>query len=437
MRVGSFLVGLLLVGHGWAQLPSYEIKVLQARASIFNGAFNLPAGAAFNSVNAVVNDAGQIIFQVGVLPGTDAKGLWFGAEGLGDIVYQTPSGATIFGYDLNSAGMAVFEQGFSPQDGLYLYDSKTDTTSFATSQPLGADGWTSPGINATGALGFRARFTNGRALASFDGGVLIHAVEAGLDPGSTISFLFTPSFNANREIAAKIRLGTAGQVGEERPDQIGFFTSGGAFNLIVEDSDSDGGSPYAGFDNSVALTDGRWVAFIARLVAGGRGVFISDGNETLTIAVEGKGDISEIEFFGPAANEGGLVAFRAKDGAGLGAIWVGDGTNLTRVIAEHDLVSTDLGMGRIDRADENVVFGGGVCINEAGQVAFTANLTAPDNNQDEWGSGVFLAGEPACVATFAQYLEAWAGPPVEPCTSDQNGNGTIDVAELIAVLALT
>jgi len=428
------VLGWLPAGLVFAQLPSYDTLVLQARASIFNGAFNLPVGSSFNSVDAVVNDAGEVIFQVGVLPGTDAKGLWFGKAGIGEVVYQTPSKATLFGYDLNNAGIAVFEQGFSSQDGLYLYASGTEMTTFATNQPLGADSWTAPCINEAGELGYRARFTNGRVYASFDGTALIHAVEVGLDPGSTISFLFTPSFNGNRQIAGKVRLGGAGQLGEERPDQIRIFESNGSFKVIAEDADSDAGSPYAGFDNSVSLTDGEWVAFIATLTTGGRGVFLSDGDETRTIALESQGEVGFVEFFAPSANEHLLVAFRARDQAGQDTIFVGDGTDLVRVVSEHDLVPTDLGTGRVDRADDNVVFGGGVCLNEAGQVAFTADLTAPDNNQDEWGSGVFLAGEAACLTSFAQFRAAWAGPPLEPCLGDGNGNGIIDIVELISAL---
>jgi len=109
------------------------------------------------------------------------------------------------------------------------------------------------------------------------------------------------------------------------------------------------------------------------------------------IASEEDAEVSEIEFFHAVANDAGLVAFRGKDGAGLQAIFAGDGTDLVRVIGEHDLVTTDLGSGRIDQHDSSVVFGGALSINEGGDIAFSAGLTPFDDNQVEWGSGVFIA----------------------------------------------
>jgi len=73
------------------------------------------------------------------------------------------------------------------------------------------------------------------------------------------------------------------------------------------------------------------------------------------------------------------------------AIFAGDGTDLVRVIGEHDLVTTDLGTGRIDQHDGSVVFGGALSINARGDIAFSAGLTPENDNQVEWGSGIFIA----------------------------------------------
>ncbi|MEZ5331424.1 MAG: nucleotide excision repair endonuclease [Thermoanaerobaculia bacterium] len=61
------------------------------------------------------------------------------------------------------------------------------------------------------------------------------------------------------------------------------------------------------------------------------------------------------------------------------------------MIREHDLVETDLGTARIDQHDDSPVFGGGPWINAEGTIAFAAALTPPDDNQTEWGSGIFTA----------------------------------------------
>lgn len=93
----------------------------------------------------------------------------------------------------------------------------------------------------------------------------------------------------------------------------------------------------------------------------------------------------------PSANDRGRLAFRAFDGAGLCAIFVGEGSELARVVTEHNLVPTDLGPARVDQHDSSPVFGGSPDLNAAGDVAFMATLTPPGNSQGEWGSGLFTA----------------------------------------------
>ena len=67
-------------------------------------------------------------------------------------------------------------------------------------------------------------------------------------------------------------------------------------------------------------------------------------------------------------------------------------------VTEHDVVPTDLGEGRIDQHDDSVVFGGAPDINSSGDVAFHATLTPADNNQIEWGTGMFIAYADDAVA---------------------------------------
>ena len=73
------------------------------------------------------------------------------------------------------------------------------------------------------------------------------------------------------------------------------------------------------------------------------------------------------------------------------------------MIGEHDLVPTDLGTARIDQNDSSVVFGGNVAINDHGDIAFNAALTPEDNDQIEWGSGMFIA-----------YADSGLAPPPVP-----------------------
>ena len=254
---------------------------------------------------------------------------------------------------------------------------------------MGASGWGSAQVDDDGTVGYRAGFIGGNAYAIFDGSTEILAAEAGIDPGSPYSFLFTPSMNQSGHIAAKVRLGLSGEIGENRPDEIRIFMPGGTSKLVVADEDS-GPSIFRSFDNSVDLTDGGKVAFTTTLTSGARAVCLYDEPDIIFIGRESDPMISEIEFFVPAANDHGLVAFRAFDTAGFRAVWVGDGATLTMVAREHDEVVTDLGPGRIDQHDNSPVFGGGVAIDSSGRVSFAAGLTPADNDQVEWGSGAFI-----------------------------------------------
>jgi uncharacterized protein (TIGR03382 family) len=99
-----------------------------------------------------------------------------------------------------------------------------------------------------------------------------------------------------------------------------------------------------------------------------------------------------VESFPPDLNDRGLTVFRAIDGSGLRAVWVSDGESMKRVVTEHDLVPSDLGEARVDQETaSSPVFGGSTLLNARGDVTFSAGLTPPDDDQEEWGTGVFVA----------------------------------------------
>lgn len=392
------MVLFILAGTGArATVPDYNVFALQARSN-FSGAFNLPNSAFFSNLTASIDNQRRVAFKLSVLPApnNDSQGLWFGGGGSGQIEHIGSSGAFFSDMRHNENGLVVFQQSFSAENGLWIYNSNTDTAVRETTMPLGATSWESPVINDQDQIGYRVDFGfNGQTFYSYDPSgpsTALHAAEVGVLPGSPYSFLFTPSFNNARQVAGKVRLGGPGQVGDDRPDEIRLFNSDGTSSLIAEDVDSDPLSPYDRFDNSVAPTDDGRVAFVATLVGGGRGVYLSDGTTTVEIVNENTSIVvDDIESFSPAVNNNGLVAFRAFDRLGLRAIWVGDGTTLTRVVREHDILETDLGDARVDQHDSSPVFGGSVTMNACGDLVFNAGLTPPDNNQIEWGSGVFVA----------------------------------------------
>ncbi len=384
--IGSALLGLTASA---AELPSYDGSIeLQMRSNIVDG-FNLPANSSFNSKSPAIADSGRVAVSLGIVGGdVDTVGLWLGGSGMGSVVWTDSSGAFISDCSLNNSGLAVFPLGFASPDGLYFYDDAGGTSGLLTNKPIGSSAWTGAEVNASGRTGFRASFSGQHAWVSFDGEASppYHALVVGLEPTSPYWYLYTPSFNDQRMIAGKASLAA-----DHNADQIIICDSLGGCTVLVEDADADPGSPFSSFQNSVSLTNTGLVAFNAGLVGGGSGVFLTDGSTVTTIATTAMPEISAIDYFAPRANEHGQVVFRAVDGAGLMAIFVGDGQGLVKVVTEHDLVPTDLGEARIDQHDSSVVFGGAPDINNAGDVAFHGTLTPADNNQIEWGTGLFIA----------------------------------------------
>jgi hypothetical protein len=427
----SLLAALSITAAAGAELPigfTYQIQVRNNFASNPGGSFNIPGSWFFdsNSTPALSNN-NKVAQKIGVTDG-DYHALWVGGDGVGGVVHSGPTGSFFSAPSINNAGDVVFEQQFTAANGIYRYRQSTGLTSILTTRPLGATGWSSVQINELGQVGYRANFSGAQAYVSFAGELNppFHATDASLDPMSPYSFIFTPSFNNNRQIAAFVRRGLAGQNGSSQPDEIRIFSADGSSTLIAQDRNANPASNFASFDNSVSLNNQGWVAFQANLFSpsGVRGVFASNGATTVTIALTNGGTISNLEFFAPSLNNNGLIAFRAFDTAGKRAVWMGDintpGT-VVRVASEEQIIPTDLGDGRIDQNDSSPVFGGGVRINDSGNVAFNAALTPPGNNQIEWGTGIFVAR--------AQF----APPPV--CNGDADGSNTVDFSDVTSVLA--
>lgn len=451
-----------------AAVPTYSGFQLVARtnfASNPGGSFNVPGSWFFSGEDIKVNDNRQVAFRLSVTSGT-FQSVWFGQvtgagpTGTGTVVYSSnPSDdAFLSRVSLNNFGRVVWEQNFTGGvPGLYFYNHPTATSGLLTTRPFGTGSWSSPTVNDNAEVGFRSNFgTNRQAFTSWSPAspntTIDHAVEAGLDPGSPYAFLFTPSFNNARQIAGFVRRGTAGQTGSSQPDEIRVFNTDGSSTLIAQDRDANPASPFASFDNSVALSNNGKVAFMATLVAGGRGVFLFDGTSIITIATTTAPgtQISNLEFFAPAVNDSGLVAFRAFDTAGKRVIWVGDGTTLKRIVTAQDILPSDLGNARVDQnVVSSPVFGGGPSLNSCGDVAFNAGLTPPDNNQIEWGTGVYVAltapppcpgdinGDNAVNTADLTVLLGNFGTSVPPGTlGDLNGDGTVNTLDLTALLGV-
>ncbi|GAB4185589.1 MAG: hypothetical protein Tsb002_09480 [Wenzhouxiangellaceae bacterium] len=393
MTRGFFCLLLLwLAAQVQAQVSE---AVLVVRSGPDSG-FRLPANTGFAESTVALNDQSQLAIRISSLPPQSQRGIWLGNTTQGEVV-ATGNGDWLFSdVGLNNIGRVVWVQSFSANDGIYQYDPVSDLSFFLTTDPFGSSGWGSVQINQNNQLGYRASFANGRVWTSWAmvGGTQFHAIETGLDPQEPYAFLFTPAFNNQRQIAGKARLGG---LEEFRPDQILITEAGQQVSIVAEDTDSDAASPFAGFDNSVAVNDDGAVAFVANIAgATSRGVFRVNADAVVELGRENTGPLGDIEFFAVAMNNSGKVVFRAFDDQGRRAIWLGQGPGTPqRLIGEDDLVMTDIGPARIQSPTGGPVFSGGVAINNLDEVAFTAVLTEPDNSSALVGLGSFILPPPA------------------------------------------
>lgn len=413
----------------YSSIPSRYTYQLQARCDSGallrradrTQAYNLPDWYSFGNISPSINNNGNVAFKV---LGAWHQAIWYGTESTGRLVYVGPKGALLGKVSLNNHECLVWEQlrsaggssansmnvatadalrlanataslTLSRQNGIWLYDAVTNTSSLLTTSPLGSCGWASATLNDQGDVGFRAKFPDGYAFASYSftpaGATAILAQVANLDSSSIYSFLFMPSFNNKGQIAAKVRLGNPGDIGSERPDQIRSFDTDGDSKLIVANQNYDADSPYQSFDNSIGFNDNGQIAFTAALSSGQRGVFRFDGRKTELIAIEGDGQISQIERFPPRLNNNGLIVFRAFDAEGLRTIWAGDGVTLHKVVSEGDVLPTDLGALRLARPDNGPVFSGLPDLNDRGDIVFAASLSDPEDVKIGFGAGLFVA----------------------------------------------
>lgn len=427
-----------------ADVPEY-IPQIQARVSGFDG-FNLPIGSSFSSGTPAIDDQGTVAFRLIGVGFTSIGGMWVGANGSGGVAYQAANDSPVITDPGVAAGVVVFDQyTLAGSQGLRRHTVLTGQTAVAIQPggPIGITFFGSAQVLNDGRIGFRATIgSSGYAHVLHSSGVSTVIVGTPVaQPGSPFSFLFTPSFNQAGHVASKVQRAAGG-------NEIRIFRGDGTSTLIASDSGALPGSPYAGFDNSVALNNAGAVAFIASLGSGVRGVFLSTGTSATEIARTQAGQLNEIEFFAPAASDTGLVAFRGRDGSGKRSIFVGNGTELVRVVGDGSPMPSDLGDAQIGRPDTSPVFGGSPRMNSRGDIVFGCSITPLGNTSGSWGSAVYVLraqeSRPADIngdghvdgTDLTAVLAAWGTCPTgAACPADLDGSGTVNGLDLTALLA--
>jgi hypothetical protein len=405
---GGIVAALILSAGARAALPDYTAFELQARSNLLvnDNGYNLPPGSSFNSISADINAGAQVAFRVQVVPDAadpsqSRSGVWLGAHGTGALVFTGPIDAMV---DNDACLDDAGDVAFTLSDGgigntLYLYDHVAGSAGAIGTLPVIPDSYGNPCVNAAGDIGFQTSFSIGRAYAArIAGTTSIYAGDAGTVPGSPYTYLYTPAFNDAGIIAAKV----ATSADQFTQVEIRRFAADGSSQRVLANQATDAKSSYTKFDNSLALDGSGTIAVVATRASDNRRVVLrSDGITTTEIAaVDPAGTIRAIDFFAPAINDSGWVAFRASDANGQ-AIYVGDGGALVRVVGNGDIVETDLGTAQLGQDNpDDPVFAGRPAINAGGDIAFVAGLYPQGDNQTEWGSGVFVAYAGAADAIF-------------------------------------
>ncbi len=394
-----------------AQTPTYSTH--QIMASTGDILFNLPAGASISSVTPSINASGKVAFKF-LAP--NSTNIWFGGLATGQTIQTVDTSVDFYllsDPDCNDDERVVWAQDGPGAPAVWSAVADGSAAMYATG-PLGTAIYGSPSVNAVGQVGYRASFSTGRAWVTNDpagDGVRVLAAEQSIQPGSNISYLYTPTMNDLREVAGKMSRSVFAQ--EEiwilgRDPQL----------LIAQSNELDSDSPFDKFDNAVGFNNAGQVAFITTLVGGVRAIYLSsDYGQYTEIAREGVSDVSDIEFFHPVVNDDGLVAFRAFDGAGRRAVFVGDGASLTKAAVEGAAIrgpnDEQLFIGRF--IDTSPAFGGSPDINAHGDVVFNAQL---HDTVDLRGAAIIVA--------FADDTD---------CAVDLTGEGDVNTNDFFQFLA--
>lgn len=422
-----------------AQLPEYSHIELQARSNLIvnDSGWNVPPGTSFSSITPAINDSRQVAFTAGVVPEIENPentnvGIWLGGQGAGEFVslHEEPIDSISNKPGINSQGKLAYNtsQGFGSYT-LWKYDPDTESSDPVNLLPSSPDSFGNINIDDAGNISFRAKFGIGNGIALFDDeGLHIYATDSDSDANSNspYAYIYSPDANNARQIAVKV------STVDYNHNEIRLFHGPDDSELLVADKATDPDSPFAGFDNGLALNDNGEIAVIVTLDNENiRAIYrfspTDSGIEATEIArVEPDGIIQELDFFAPAINNDGLVAFRARDENGQ-AIYLGNGTELKRVVGQSDNVDTDLGEGQIGQHDSSPIFSGAPSINSAGDVVFAGGLHPAGDNQVEWGTGVmviYAEQEEIEAGIFHDRFEETPEPQVHEYAYDDGAGNT-------------
>ena len=400
---------VVCAGSAMAQVPTEWTIELQCRSSLDAGipAFNLPQFSSLSSQYVSIDDEGGVAIRV-FLSGNPSEGIFYGKDGVGGLIVTGFNADPIWGTTVEArAGLIAAEQG-SFDDGAWMYDTKGNLVqTFNAGGSEGVSGFSGVTLTSDGAICYKGDFgfTTDKIVIDEFNPTRTQTLVA--QTGVDYSFLLSPEINDARQVVFN-----------------SIPTSGPSRRIVRVEPDlssttvAETGGMWSSFVNSVGIAQDGGVAFSARRTLDSTWVVNHwDGVNTTSIANGLDPDIDNVSLanFPPVANSSGWVAFRATDIAyDATAMWVGDGTNLVKMLEYDQMIETDLGMLPLGfdfgGLTGKQVTNGVVDINDNGQVAFAAFLR-------NGTIGVFVA------------------TPVMGCAADFTGEGDLDFFDVSAFLS--
>ena len=401
-----------------AGVPQDWTIELVARSSVNSAipAFRLPQGSSLSSQPVSIDELGGVAFRA-VLSGNPSEGIFYGDPDAGGLIVTGNSADSLFSSSVDAFGgrVAVADSFFSGND-LNVYDtSGVLVAAYPPGGTLGTSGPSSPTLSADGAVCYEADFGfvgDRLVVDEFIAGARVQTAEAD-DFSGVYDFLLTPRMNASRQIA----INTIPSSGPSR--RIVRFAPGAMGYEAVTLAET--GPVYQSFVNSTGIGSDGAIAFTGQRNDTSREVVLAGADGSLTVIAEGgQSGISNTNLanFPPVNNANGLAAFRVEDGSGSTAIYVGDGTDLVRIVGAGDLLETDLGP-----IAAGFNFGG-----LTGVQTINSNIDINDDNQIAFGAflengtiGIFIATPTNAACSGADLATPF---------------GTLDIFDVIAFLAL-
>lgn len=345
------------------------------------GGYNLGDAFSFSSYTPVVNDSGQVAIKALALNGQ--FGIWTGTASAGSGIFAPVTGEPIGDASINNAGRVVFTR--SDASGIFQMQFGSSSSSLLSSGPAGSSSVGSLRMLDNGIVGLRSNAL-GASYHLYNPTTNSYATP--VTQTDNYTFLFSSvQFNQAMQFAAPVQITGGGT-------QIRRWNSDGSSVVIAENQTANASSSYTGFFNNIGFSDNGWVAYNAALAGGGRAIFLSNGVETREIANTNNGatDWGTGESFNMGVTNSGLVYFRGRDRQGRYALYVGDGSSLSTVVRQGDILQTDLGPAMIAwPGNTSPAFSANPTMNSLGQIVFAASLVNPTNPGQQYGLGVFSA----------------------------------------------